>query len=193
MFRGGTERRPQRVPQGFKPRYAVVQPESPSPHRRWAVPGARGRACACGGRPPDPFLSQRTNLVVATSARRCSLLRASSATGKPRLPTMHFSFRGRGRGLSRLRAGVVAHWRGVGARAAPSGARRGLRLDSLAAVINRGGHAADLACGRSHCRPHSCAARQGGAVSGEGVRTPGPSSRWRRRASRYPSVSSRDR
>jgi len=41
---------------------------------------------------------------------------------------MHFSFRGRGRGLSRLRAGVVAHWRGVGARAAPSGARRGLRL-----------------------------------------------------------------
>src|SRR2546427_9406720 len=49
MFRGGTERRPQRVPQGFKPRYAVVQPESPSPHRRWAVPRARGRACACGG------------------------------------------------------------------------------------------------------------------------------------------------
>src|SRR6266849_6837366 len=49
MFRTGTERRPQRAPQGFKPRYAVVQPESPSPHRRWAVPGARGRACACGG------------------------------------------------------------------------------------------------------------------------------------------------
>src|SRR6266446_6134338 len=49
MFRGGTERRPQRVPQGFKPRYAVVQPESPSPHRRWAVPRARGRACVEGG------------------------------------------------------------------------------------------------------------------------------------------------
>jgi len=49
MFRAGTERRPQRAPQGFKPRYAVVQPESPSPHRRWAVPGARGRACACMG------------------------------------------------------------------------------------------------------------------------------------------------
>src|SRR5713226_6022158 len=49
MFRAGTERGPQRAPQGFKPRYAVVQPESPSPHRRWAVPGARGRACACIG------------------------------------------------------------------------------------------------------------------------------------------------
>jgi len=49
MFRAGTERRPQRGPQGFKPRYAVVQPESPSPHRRWAVPGARGRASACIG------------------------------------------------------------------------------------------------------------------------------------------------
>ena len=24
-----------------------VQPESPSPHRRWAVSGVRGRACAC--------------------------------------------------------------------------------------------------------------------------------------------------
>src|SRR5713226_4461617 len=47
MFRARTERRPQRAPQGFKPRYAVVQPESPNPHRRWAVPGARGRACAC--------------------------------------------------------------------------------------------------------------------------------------------------
>ena len=47
MFRAGTERRPQRAPQGFKPRYAVVQPESSTPHRRWAVPGARGRACAC--------------------------------------------------------------------------------------------------------------------------------------------------
>src|SRR5713101_7032064 len=46
MFRAGTERRPQRAPQGFKPRYAVVQPESSTPHRRWAVPGARGRACA---------------------------------------------------------------------------------------------------------------------------------------------------
>ena len=33
----------------FKPPYAVVQPESPSPHRRWAVSGARGRACACRG------------------------------------------------------------------------------------------------------------------------------------------------
>jgi len=51
MFRAETERGPQRAPQGFKPRYAVVQPESPSPHRRWAVPGARGRACACRGSP----------------------------------------------------------------------------------------------------------------------------------------------
>ena len=51
MFRARTERRPQRAPQGFKPRYAVVQPESPSPHRRWAVPGAGGaRVRALGAR-----------------------------------------------------------------------------------------------------------------------------------------------
>jgi len=47
MFRAGTERRPQRAPQGFKPRYCGRPAESPSPHRRWAVSGARGRACAC--------------------------------------------------------------------------------------------------------------------------------------------------
>ena len=47
MFRARTERRPRRAPQGFEPPYAVVQPESPSPYCRWAVSGARGRACAC--------------------------------------------------------------------------------------------------------------------------------------------------
>src|SRR6266508_2476475 len=55
------------------------------------------------------------------------------------------------------------------ARAAPSGARRGLRLDSLAAVINRGADATDRARGYSHCRPHSYAARRRSAVSGKGV------------------------
>src|SRR5713101_3452872 len=62
MFRARTERRPQRAPQGFKPRYAVVQPESPSPHRRWAVPRARGRACACIQDVRAPFTSSHDSV-----------------------------------------------------------------------------------------------------------------------------------
>src|SRR5713226_5125827 len=72
MFRGGTERRPQRVPQGFKPRYAVVQPESPSPHRRWAVSGARGRACACL---PPPPITGISSMAAELSGKRIELLR----------------------------------------------------------------------------------------------------------------------
>ena len=63
MFRAGTERRPQRAPQGFKPRYAVVQPESPSPHRRLAVPGAGGARVRALGRRHRFFVEKMHEII----------------------------------------------------------------------------------------------------------------------------------
>jgi len=51
---------------------------------------------------------------------------------------------------------------------AVAGARRGVRLDSPAAVLHRGAHAGDRARGRSHCQSLHHAARCRGAEAREG-------------------------
>jgi len=99
MFRARTERRPQRAPQGFKPRYAVVQPESPSPHRRWAVPGARGRACACIP-PVVPAASSSSRkseirVVFPEGRRRGRTRRPGGRQGIARAGHAHIARRGR--------------------------------------------------------------------------------------------------
>src|SRR6266545_5048441 len=55
-----------------------------------------------------------------------------------------------------------------GGRRRGAGARRGLRLDSPAAVLNRGAHAADRVCSRAHCRRVSRAAGGLGTGSPKG-------------------------